>query len=245
MNRYAAAALGIFLAASGANAFAAAMTKEQGDAILKELREIKQMLIKQQQQPAAPAGPQVPQKLTVKADSRFVLGKSDAPLTIVEFTDFQCPFCGRFESTTFPELKKDYIDTGKVRLILRDLPLDGLHPYAIKAAQSVRCAGDQEKFWEMKEAVFRNQNRLDNEALEGYARDLALNMDAFRTCMSSGSHLQEIGDDAQYAQSLGINGTPTFIIGKTAGSTVEGRVIPGALPYASFKSVLDELLATR
>lgn len=244
MNKYIVLLAGLIIMSSSTLTLAAAMTKEQGDVILKELREIKQMLIKQQQQPAAPAGPQVPQILTVKADAKFVLGKNDAPLTMVEFTDFQCPFCGRFESMTFPQLKKDYIDTGKMRLILRDLPLDGLHPYAVKAAQSVRCAGDQGKFWEMKDTVFRNQNRLDNDALEGYAKELALNMDTFKSCMTSGSHLQEIGDDAQYAQSLGISGTPTFVIGKTAGERVEGRVIPGALPYANFKSVLDELLAT-
>ena len=118
------------------------MTREQGDAILKELREIKQLLAKPQQAQAAKQAPAAPQNLTVKGDAQYVLGKSDAPLTLVAFTDYQCPYCGRFENTTFLELKKNYIDTGKLRFILRDMPLE-FHPFALKAAQSVLCAGDQ------------------------------------------------------------------------------------------------------
>lgn len=223
---------------------AAPMTKDQGDAILKELREIKQLLARPQQQQAqaALAAPQTPPNLTVKGDAMYVLGKSDAPLTLVEFTDYQCPFCGRFETTTFPAIKKNYIDTGKLRLIVRDLPLDGLHPFALKAAQSVHCAGDQGKFWEMKELVFKNQNKLDVDSLAGYAKDLALNDVIFKSCMAADKHLQEIGNEARYAQSLGITGTPTFILGKSAGDTVEGRVIVGAQPLEAFEAAIDEML---
>jgi protein-disulfide isomerase len=223
---------------------AAPMTKEQGDAILKELREIKQLLARQQlqQAQAAPSAPQMPQNLKVKGDAIYVLGKSDAPLTLVAFTDFQCPFCGRFETTTFPEIKKNYIDTGKLRYIVRDLPLTELHPFALKAAQSVHCAGDQGKFWEMKELVFKNQNKLDVDSLSGYAKELALNADTFKSCMGEGKHLKEIGDEAKYAQSLGITGTPTFILGKTAGDSVEGRVIVGAQPLAAFEAAINEML---
>jgi protein-disulfide isomerase len=193
---------------------AAPMTKDQGDAILKELREIKTLLAKQQQGQAAPPAQQAPQNMTVKGDAIFVLGKSDAPLTMVEFTDYQCPFCGRFETGTFPEIKRKYIDTGKMRLIVRDLPLSDLHPFALKAAQSVHCAGDQGKFWEMKDLVFKNQNK----------------------------HLKEIGEEANYAQSLGITGTPTFIIGKTVGDSVQGKMVVGALPLANFDAVINEML---
>jgi len=185
----------------------------------------------------------MPQNLTVKGDAIYVLGKSDAPLTLVEFTDYQCPFCGRFEQNTFPEIKKNYIDTGKLRLIVRDLPLEGLHPFALKAAQSVHCAGDQGKFWEMKDVVFRNQNRLDADSLAGYAKELSLNDDTFKSCMADGKHLKEIGDEARYAQSLGITGTPTFILGKTAGDSVEGLVIVGAQPLEAFSAAIDGMLA--
>lgn len=222
------------------------LTKNQGDAILKELREIKQLLARQQQR-QAPTAPSVPPKLenlTVKGGAIYVLGKSDAPLTLVEFTDYQCPFCARFETTTFPEIKKNYIDTGKVRLILRDLPLD-FHPFALKAAQSVHCAGDQGKFWEMKELVFKNQNKIDVDSLAGYAKDLSLNGDTFKSCMAEGKHLKEIGDEATYAQSLGITGTPTFILGKAVGDSVEGRKIVGALPLDVFEGAINEMLEKR
>lgn len=219
---------------------AAPMTNDQGDAILKELREIKQLLARQQLQQAQ--APSTPQSMKVKGDAIYVLGKSDAPLTLVAFTDFQCPFCGRFETTTFPELKKNYIDTGKLRYIVRDLPLTDLHPFALKAAQSIHCAGDQGKFWEMKDLVFKNQNKLDVDSLAGYAKELALNADTYKSCMADGKHLKEIGDDAKYAQSLGITGTPTFILGKTAGGSVEGRVIVGAQPLAAFEAAINEML---
>jgi protein-disulfide isomerase len=107
----------ILFTVSGA-AMAAPMTKDQGDAILKELREIKQLLARQQ--PPAPPAQRMPQNLTVNGAAIYVLGKSDAPVTMVEFTDYQCPYCGRFEATTFPEIKKNFIDTGKMRLIVRD-----------------------------------------------------------------------------------------------------------------------------
>jgi protein-disulfide isomerase len=222
------------------------LTKEQGDAILMELREIKQLLARPQQQAqAAPSAPQAPQNLKVKGDAKYVLGKSDAPLIMVEFTDYQCPFCGRFETTTYPELKKNFIDTGKIRLIVRDLPLSDIHPFALKAAQSVHCAGDQGKYWEMKDMVFKNQNKIDVDSLAGYAKDLALNGDAFKSCMADGRHLKEIGDDAKYAQSLGISGTPTFVLGKVEGDSINGRVIIGAQPLAVFDAAINEMLGKR
>jgi len=236
------ALIGAIIVAMGGNALAEPMTKDQGDAILRELREIKQLLARSQQPaPAAPV-PQMPQNMRVKIDAIPSLGRIDAPLTMVEFTDFQCPFCGRFEATTFPEIKKDYIDTGKLRLVLRDLPLAELHPFALKAAQSVHCAGDQGKLWEMKDLVFKNQNKLDADSLAGYAKDLSLNTDKFKRCMADGKHLQEIGEETKYAASLGITGTPTFIVGKAAGDMVEGRVIIGAQPLSVFKDTIDGML---
>jgi protein-disulfide isomerase len=129
---------------------------------------------------------------------------------------------------------------------VRDLPLEGLHPHAMKAAQAVHCAADQGKFQAMHDLLFKNQNRLDADSLNGYAtRDLGLNGATFRKCMADGKHLQQIAAEVRYAQSLGITGTPTFIIGKTDGDTVEGRVVVGALPYANFAAVIDEALAKK
>src|SRR5665647_1085864 len=115
MKNYLVAIMSAIILTMSGNVLAAPMTKDQGDAILKELHEIKQLLARPQQQ-QAPAAPQMPQNLTVKGDAIYTLGKSDAPLTMVEFTDYQCPFCGRFETSTFLEIKKNYIDTGKLRV---------------------------------------------------------------------------------------------------------------------------------
>ncbi len=244
MRKYLVAMIGVIIMATSVPVPAAAMTKDQGDAILKELREIKLLLSRPQQQvQPAPLAPQPPRNLSVKSDAMYVLGNSDAPLTMVEFTDYQCPFCGRFETTTFPEIKKNYIDTGKLRVIVRDLPLSDMHPYALKAAQSVHCAGDQGRFWEMKALLFKNQSKLDIDSLAGYAKDLSLNGGTYNSCMAEGRHLKEIGEEATYAQSLGITGTPTFILGKTAGDTVDGLLIVGAQPYAAFAAAIDETLA--
>jgi protein-disulfide isomerase len=228
---------------SAAHAGESGLTREQGDAILKELREIKQLLAKPQPQQAQ-AAPANPQNITVSAGAKYVLGKSDAPLTLVAFTDYQCPYCVRFETTIFPEIKKNFIDTGKVRFILRDLPLD-FHPFALKAAQSVHCAGDQGKYWEMKELVFKNQNKLDVDSLAGYAKSLALNGDDFQRCMADGKYVKEMGAEAKQANSLGITGTPTFVLGKSAGDTVKGQVIVGAQPFAVFEAAINGMLEKR
>ena len=220
---------------------AAPMTKDQGDAILKELQEIRQLLVRQQAPQQPPQAPQTPEKLTVKGDAEYVLGNANAPLTLVAFTDYQCPFCGRFEASTFPVLKMNYIDTGKLRFILRDLPLD-FHPFALKAAQSVHCAGDQGKYWEMKERVFKNQSNLDADALAGYAKDISINVDSFKSCIADGKHLKAIDDEAKYAASLGISGTPTFVLGKVVGNSVEGKVIVGAQPLEVFEAAIKDML---
>lgn len=235
--------LSMFVVTFSGAVLAEPLTKSQGDAILKELREIKQLLAKSQQQ-QVPAAPTKPEILKIKGGAIYVLGKSDAPLTLVEFTDYQCPFCARFETTTFPEIKKKFIDTGKVRFIMRDFPLE-FHPFALKAAQSVRCAGDQGKYWEMRDVLFRNQSKLDVDSLAGYAKGLSLNGDTFKSCMADDKHLKEINDEAKYVSSLGITGTPTFVLGKAVGDSVEGLKIVGALPLEVFEGAINEMLGKR
>jgi protein-disulfide isomerase len=177
-----------------------------------------------------------------------ILGATDAPVTVVEFTDYQCPFCKRFILSTFPLLKRDFIDTGKVRWIVRDLPL-GFHPNAYKAAQAAHCAGDQGKFWEMRDTLFRNNANLGIEQLPGYARDIGLDGDAFDACLSSDRHQAQIEQDSQDADRIRITGTPSFVIGKTAGDSVSGRLVIGAQATAVFtaeiKRVLDQTAADK
>jgi protein-disulfide isomerase len=236
------AVIGVFALATSSVTNAESMTKAQGDAVLKELREIKELLTKPQQAtPAAPSAQAKPESLTIKGGGIYVLGKIDAPLTLVEFTDYECPFCKRFYETTFQTLKKNYIETGKLKFISRNMPLP-MHPHALKAAQASTCAGDQGKFWEMKDLLFRNQNSLEVEALTGYANDISLNAETFKTCMADDARLKSISDEASYINSLGVNGTPSFVLGKSVGDSVEGRKIVGAQPLEVFEGAINELL---
>jgi protein-disulfide isomerase len=170
-----------------------------------------------------------------------ILGAPDAPVTVVEFTDYQCPFCKRFIQSTFPLLKRDFIDTGKVRWIVRDLPL-GFHPNANKAAQAARCAGDQGRFWEMRDTLFRNNANLGIEQLPGYAREVGLDVNAFDACLSSDRHQAQIDQDSQEANRIRVTGTPSFIIGRTAGDTVSGQLVIGAQAPAVFTAEIQRVL---
>jgi protein-disulfide isomerase len=218
------------------------LTRDQGEVILKELREIKQLLARPVQGAPSPSNAAAKsENLTVKGGAIYVLGKNDAPLTLVEFTDYECPFCKRFYDSTFQVLKKNYIETGKLKFISRNMPLP-MHPHALKAAQAAGCAGEQGKFWEMKQALFTHQDKLEPEALNGYAKELLLNAEQFQVCMADTERLKAISDEASYINSLGINGTPSFVLGRSSGDAVEGRKIVGAQPLEVFESAINELL---
>ena len=218
------------------------LSPEQGDAILNELKQIRQLLEKQQKPAAPPSAPAPPERVRLKIGKEFALGKSDAPLVLLEYTDYQCPFCNRFYTTTFPELKKQYVDTGKMRFVSRDYPLD-FHPHSMKAAQATRCAGEQDKFWQLKDALMNNYSRLTPELITSLARDTSLDMAKFQACMDAGRYLPEIKEGIAAAQSVGINGTPSFVLGKVTGEYLEGYRIIGAQPYAAFDAVAKEILA--
>lgn len=223
-------------------AFGEGISREQGDAIISELRQIRQLLEKQQKPAPQPAAPTAPERVKLKIGKEYALGKSDAPLVMLEYTDYQCPFCNRFHTTTFPELKKQYIDTGKIRFISRSYPLS-FHPHAMKAAQAVLCAGDQGKFWQLKDALMTNSAKMSPELITSQARDAGLDMGAFQTCMDSGKHDAEIKDGIAAAEAIGINGTPSFVLGRMNGDYLEGFKIVGAQPFAAFDAVAKELLA--
>jgi protein-disulfide isomerase len=156
---------------------------------------------------------------------------------MVEYTDYQCPFCNRFATTTFPELKKHYIDTGKVRFISRDYPLD-FHPFALKAAEATRCAGEQNKFWPVKDVLMTNSARLTPELITSQVHDAGLDMAKFRACMDSGKYQAGIKDGIAVANAIGINGTPSFVVGKVTGDYLEGYVIVGAQPLSAFEELI-------
>jgi len=223
--------------------FAEELTREQGDAILSELRQIR-TLLERQQRPPAQQPPPAPEKVKLKLGVEYSLGRDDSPVVIVEYTDYQCSFCNRFHTGTYPEIRKNFIDTGKVRFIKRDLALD-FHPNALKAAQAARCAGDQERFWEMHDVLSANPNSLGPEAYEKFARDLGLDAGTFKVCIESDKHLANIRESGKGAAGIGITGTPSFIVGTVNGDTLNGIKIVGAQPYQVFEKAIKDFLATQ
>ena len=181
-------------------------------------------------------------RLGVGGTPTFVMGKPDAPLTMVEFTDLQCPFCRQFVTTSFDEIKKNWIDTGKLRYISRDFPLD-FHAQAMPAARAARCAGEQGKFWEMRLGLMRNANLLTAEYITKTANDLKLEPKGFAACNASTKYDADIQAESAEGTKLGVGGTPTFIIGRTTATAVEGPILVGALPYAQFDEKLKILLS--
>jgi protein-disulfide isomerase len=218
------------------------ITRDQADEIIKELRQIRQLLEKQQAvNAAAPAKEEQPTRAKI-ADLTGVsmLGDKNAPITIVEYTDYQCPFCQRFHLTAYPEIKKQYIDTGKVRFYSKDLPLD-FHPNAMRAAQAARCAADQGKFWDLRNTMGANPDKLDMGHIMGFAVDLKLDTQQFQDCVNSDKYKDKVQADVAEAMRVGANGTPAFIVGKSTGNGVDGELVVGAMPYAMFDQKIKEV----
>ena len=216
------------------------MTRAQGDQILQELRLIRQALERQAKPaPAAPAEePPTKAKIT-DLTGVSMMGNKDAPITMVEFTDYQCPFCQRFHVTAFPEFKKNFIDTGKVRFYSKDMPLD-FHPNAMRAAMAARCASEQNKFWELRDIMGANPNLLDLEHIIGFASDLKMNTQSLRACIDSNKYKDPVQADVLEAMRIGANGTPTFVIGKSVANGVDGDLIVGAMPFTFFEGKVKE-----
>ena len=165
------------------------------------------------------------QAMKTLADDDPFLGTPDAPVVMVEFSDFQCPYCGKFYSETEQKLRKEFVDTGVVKLVYRDLPLS-FHANAQNAAEAAECANEQGKYWEYHDKLFSNQDKLDIDSLKKYAADLGLDVAQFDDCLSTHKYADEIAADAAAAQANGITGTPGFII--------NGQKISGAQPYDKF-----------
>lgn len=228
---------------------AKAMTEDQGAAILMELKQIRQLLEKQQEQMVRAAAQQpVQQTPPVKVQMSvgngwYSIGSADAPVTVVEFADYQCPFCRRFHVNAYAEMKGEYIDTGKVRFVSRDLPLD-FHPFALKAAEAVRCAGDQSKYWEFRDQLFSSPDPPNDEVIRKTATNLSLDQNALQSCLASHKYKADVQKDASDAASLEISGTPTFVVAKSAEDKLDGVRIVGAQPYANFHSAIEAVLKT-
>jgi protein-disulfide isomerase len=177
----------------------------------------------------------------IGVDDDAVLGSPDAKVLMIEFGDYQCPSCRMFWKDIEPRLKKEYIDTGKVKLVFRDFPLTGIHPEAVLAAEAVNCARDQNKYWEYHDKVFREQYnkgddviRLKPADLKKWAKDLKLDPASFDQCLDSEKYKDEIAKDKMEGEAAGVQGTPTFFI--------NGHVVGGAQQYPEYKKLIDQLL---
>ena len=203
-----------------------------------ELRLMQNML------PAAQTEPPV----RISADNDPVIGNPDAPITIIEFSDFQCPFCARFSVQTLPLLSEQYIQNGMVKLVYRDFPIQSSHPNALPAAVAAECANDQGQFKPMHDTIFVNQAQWGEQdtsqaiaTFSQYAGQLQLDQAVFDTCLTTGKYVNDVLADLEDGRTYGVTGTPSFFIGNDDIGYVE---ITGAQPFESFKRVLDAQLGT-
>lgn len=175
-----------------------------------------------------------------------VEGKDGAPIVIIEYSDYQCPFCRKWFNDSKAQLDKDYIGTGKVQFVYKDFPLS-FHPMAPTYAEAARCSGDQGKYWEMHDKIFNEQNKkgegtvfdYTKDDVKKWAQDLGLNASQFNSCLDTGKYTSATQANETEGVGVGVSGTPSFVIGKRDGT---GQLIVGAQPYSVFKSAIDSLL---
>lgn len=168
-------------------------------------------------------------------ENAATLGDPNAPLTITEYSDFECPYCGKAAREVLPTIQKDYVDTGKVKLVYKNFPLPA-HRYAESAAYAAECANQQGKFWEYQDLLFNNQEKLTGRDLTSYAEQVGLDMDAFNICKDHSKIEEKVQLQMQEGINKGITGTPTFIFS-------DGTRIEGYATVESFKQSIDQSLA--
>lgn len=172
-------------------------------------------------------------RTNVQTDDDPSLGPDNAPITIVEFSDYQCPYCTKWYTEVFNQLMTDY--KGKIRFVYRDFPLYSIHPQSQSAAEAANCAGEQGAYWQFHDALFSEKYGLGTDAYNNYAKDLGLNTEQFSKCLSERRFKAEVEADFKYASKIGVSSTPTFF--------VNGLAVVGAQPYEVFKELIDKELA--
>lgn len=211
--------------------------------IQKDIEEIKKIL--QAARNPAPAPDKAVNAMVNIAGEPFK-GDKDARLTLIEFSEYQCPFCSRHVKNTVPQLDKEYVQTGKVKYVFRDLPLESIHKNAFKAGEAAHCAGEQGKFWPMHDRLFENQQALEAAKLAEHATAVGLDAKKFQACMDGGKYAAEIRKDMADAERLGVSATPTTLIAVSQPNDPNVKVVKvirGAQSYAVFKAAFDEILA--
>lgn len=189
-----------------------------------------------------PTSPSLPSQ-PVSLDGAELRGKADAPITMIEYADYQCPYCGAFARNTLPALTSAYLDKGTVLFAFQNMPLTSIHPFAQGAASAAVCAGRQHKFWEMHDALFADQKALDQPAILARVNTLGLDRRAFDSCLKSVATAQ-VGGDITRGEALDIHGTPTFYFGirLPTGKVKVLNTLSGAAPFTQFQGVIDTLV---
>ena len=209
--------------------------------IQKELEDIKRLLLNGPTEPAQP----LPAAL-ISLSNAPAKGNLDAPLTLIEFSDYQCPFCARHARDTLAELNREYVSTGKIRYVFRNFPIEGIHPLAFRAHEAAACAAEQGKFWEMHALLFASPKAADPEVLIKHAESIGVEISQFRTCFDNRRSAARVRQDIADGRSLGVNGTPMFFLAMTEpnGGPVKAlRMLRGAQDFAAFRNAIESLLA--
>lgn len=221
-------------------------------AVQKQLDEIKAMLKAGAAAQAPPQAAPSPAPAIATVDhiidiaGAAVKGAPTARVAIIEFSDYECPFCSRHALNTLPELAKEYIDTGKVRYVFRNLPLESIHPNAMRAASAAECAGEQGKYWQLHDRMFANQRALDVATLVNHGKAEGLDAARFQQCISSDKYTAKIRADQIDAERVGATSTPSFFVAVLTPGNSKARavrMIRGAHPYPTFKAAIDSVLA--
>ena len=185
----------------------------------------------------------VPARL-LSLEGATLKGKLTAPVIILEFSEFQCPFCARFAKLSLPELAKQYIETGKVLLAFRHLPLERIHPFAFRASEVALCAGTDGKFWPVHDALFREPKISSTDDVLSRAVSAGVNPSSLDGCLKGGQVAQRVRSDIELATSLGVSSTPVFLIGFQVENQLRvSEVLLGARPTADFGRAINALLA--
>ncbi len=223
------------------------------EALLNELKALRQEVQalsddvnKLKNRPAAPANRRAERPTTAQVPVNTAgypaKGRADAPVTLVDFSDFQCPFCARHTTQTMPRLIENYVNTGKLRYVFMDNPIPS-HRKAAKAAEAAHCAGDQGKYWEMHNAMFNNQVQIGLGKFDEFAQQVGLDAADFSQCMKTGRHAAKVDAAKRIAAQVGARATPTFVIGKTQpNGVVDGDLLVGAKRYDAFATAINKLL---
>jgi protein-disulfide isomerase len=187
-----------------------------------------------------------PENVFLSLANTPAMGDVNARVAVVEYGDYECPQCGQHAARVLPEIIANYVRTGKIRYFFKDAPIEAIHPHAFKAAEAAHCAGEQGKFWEMHDRLFKNQQFLTVNQLPVHASALGLDALRFQQCLVEGTYAAQIRKDLQDAVHAGARGTPTFFVGvldSQSTGKVAITILSGAQPFAAFQRTLDAMLS--